>query len=217
MKKRKRKNKNISKTVAMLPIILLVAVIAVIAVIQSQKLDADTDTVLVKENQTIQAVNVSELNHAYYDEAELKRFIKNAVADYVKKNGTDSVKISRLKFKDNKAKLYLNYKNYEAYAGFNGVEFFTGNMVQAQAQGYVFPEKMLAVTNGNTESAVDTDQLTRQDDLQVIVLGQNTDVKVRGDILYISDGQVKLSSRNTATVTCDSGNGNQTLAYIVYK
>ena len=51
---------------------------------------------------------------------------------------------------------------------------------------------------------------------QVVVIGQTTDIKVNGTILYVSDN-VTVKEEDLAAVTYDSQVEDPAMAYIVYK
>ena len=68
-----------------------------------------------------------------------------------------------------------------------------------------------------TVSGISADEVLSEEDRKVLILEQDTDVKVKGEILYVSD-HVKVTGKDTATVYGEGSDSADTgLAYIIYK
>lgn len=169
---------------------------------------ADTDTVYVGKKGVIKGANVASFDKEYYDETELSDFITDTVDTYVSKAGDGTVEIVEFAVENDVAHVYLDYAASEDYAEFNGVEFFAGSVLDAKAEGYEIPNNLTAVTD--KEVAWDDEKN------QIIIVGQQTQVRVDGTILFVSSN-AKVTDKNTADVTYDLLDENAELAYIVYK
>ncbi|MBO5246365.1 MAG: hypothetical protein J6B28_03795 [Eubacterium sp.] len=169
---------------------------------------ADTDTVYVGKKGVIKGANVASFDKEYYDETELSDFITDTVDTYVSKAGDGTVEIVEFAVENGVAHVYLDYAASEDYAEFNGVDFFAGSVLDAKAEGYEIPNNLTAVTD--KEVAWDDEKN------QIIIVGQQTQVRVDGTILFVSPN-AKVTDKNTADVTYDLLDENAELAYIVYK
>jgi hypothetical protein len=169
---------------------------------------AEQDTVYVQKKGTVKGANVADFDKDYYDETELSDFITETVDTYVEKAGAGTVEIQEFAVENQKAHVYLNYASAEDYADFNGVDFFAGTVLQAKAAGYDIPDAFTAVT--------DKDTAWDDDGNKIVIIGQQTSVRVDGTILFVSDNASATAS-NTADVTYDLMDEAAQPAYIVYK
>lgn len=169
---------------------------------------ADKDTVYVEKKGTVKGANVADFDKEYYSESELSDFITQTVDTYVAKSGEGTVEIAEFAVEEGVAHVYLNYAGDDDYAGFNGVEFFAGSVLDAKAEGYDIPDAFTAVTE--EEGAWD-DEGNR-----IVIIGQQTEVRVDGTILFVS-ANASATGKNTADVTYDMLDEEAQPAYIVYK
>jgi hypothetical protein len=151
---------------------------------------------------------VADFDKDYYDESELSEFISETVDTYVAKAGEGTVEVQDFAVENQKAHLYLNYASAEDYAEFNGVEFFAGTVLEARAAGYELPDDLTAVTDKDI-SADDADN-------KIVIIGQQTSVRIDGTILYVSDN-ASATAGNEADVTYDLLDESAQPAYIIYK
>ncbi len=173
-----------------------------------KKFSADTDTVYVQKKGTIKGANVAAFDKEYYDQLELAGFIEDAVNTYVEKAGDGTVSSSEFGVEDGIAHVYLDYASAEDYADFNGVDFYAGTVLDAQAEGYDIPDAFTAVTDKDTTWDAEGNK--------IVIVGQQTQVRVDGTILFVSSN-VNVSDKNTADVTYDILDEEAQPAYIVYK
>lgn len=190
--------------------------------------DADTNTLFIGANGKITEVAVEEFEKDYYNEDELKEYIDEVVESYKNDGGKGSVSVKKYTVQDQTAKLVIEYDSYESYAAFNEAELYVGTVVQAKAEGYEFPEDFYTpdqAAEESTESVSDsviTEDVAEIDVLadeknKVLILEQNTDVQVKGEILYVSD-HVKVTGKDTATVYGEgTDSADVKLVYIIYK
>lgn len=173
-----------------------------------KEFSADTDTVYVQKKGTIKGANVAAFDKEYYDEAELESFINDTVDTYVAKAGEGTVAVTSFAVEDGTAHVYLDYAGAEDYAQFNGIDFYTGTVLDAQADGYDIPDAFTAVT--------DKDTTWDAEDNKIVIVGQQTQVRVDGTILFVSSN-ANAVDKNAADVTYDILDEEAQPAYIVYK
>ncbi len=186
--------------------------------------DVTENTIEVKKNGSITETLVETLDQDYYDEDELEAFIDDAISAYDGSAG--SVKKKKFSVKDGVATLVLKYESSDAYAAFNETEMYAGTIVKALAEGYEFDEALYDVS-GSTESdstedslggsQVSKSEVTGYPSYGVVVLKENTNVKVSGTIVYTTSN-VEVLSKNEASVTGYTENGGfDSYTYIIYK
>ncbi len=179
--------------------------------------DVNRDTVFVDKKGKISEFICSDFTADYYDKDELESFIKDRVTAYTDIYGVETVEIAKFAVEDGVAKLTLDYCDHTDYAEFNGVTFFSGSVVEAQADGYKFSDGFVAVENGVTGAAVPGSEISTNEKLKCVIIGQETDVNVSGKIVYVSTGSVEVLSATEAHVTYDSLSADPQVGYIVYE
>lgn len=173
----------------------------------------DTDTVYVKKNGSITEISIGSFDKEYYDQEELSQFIEDEITSYKDENENCDVKMDSVSVEEDVATLSMKYGDYEDYAGFNGVEFFAGTVVQAIAAGYTFDVAYNSVEAGTETGSADQTEVTNSDKFKVVVLNEDTDVVIKGKIVYVSDSNVTVKSDNTASVK----QINDGVSYIIYQ
>ena len=169
---------------------------------------ADKDTVYIQKKGTIKGANVADFDKEYYDETELSDFIKETVDTYVEQAGEGTVEIQEFAVSDGVAHVYLNYAGAEDYAQVNGVKFYEGTVLDAKAEGYEIPDAFTSVTDDETTWDAEGNK--------IVIIGQQTQVKVDGTILFVS-ANASVTGKNTADVSYDILDEEAQPAYIVYK
>ena len=99
--------------------------------------DVTESTVELKKNGRIVEYTVEDFSESYYDSGELQSYIDSAVEEWTGAN-EGSVRVKRSEVEDGTAYLTIQYDSAETFSDFNGIECFSGSIVQAQAEGYDF-------------------------------------------------------------------------------
>lgn len=184
----------------------------------SKKTDVKTSTLFVEKKGNLISVDVEALDKDYYDESELESYISDHVEEYNSKNG-GNVKKSSFNVKDGIAKLMMEYESYEDYAGFNGIEFYSGTVLKAQADGYDFDTEFYSPAEdmGSSKAAAKEDVLA-DEDYKAIIIKAHVDVQVPGELLYVSSKNVEIKGDNTVSILNSNSDGDEAeLTYIIYK
>lgn len=181
----------------------------------------DTDTVYVQKKGTVISASVESFDKDYYDQEELQSYVNEEIESYTKENGSDTVELDEFKVEDEEAKLFLKFDTCDDYADFNGVALYQGSVVQAEAEGYDFDVDFSSVNKGEKgDGGVKKDTVTENSDYKVVVVKQNINVEVDGEILYVSTENTTVKSKNTVAIapSDDAANAEETvLSYIIYK
>ncbi|MGB8455111.1 MAG: hypothetical protein WCD89_22625 [Anaerocolumna sp.] len=168
--------------------------------------DVKNNTVLVKNDGTVQAATVEVFDKNYYNIDELKNYITEQVSKYNQAHGPDSIVLDSLNLKDGSAVLVLNYTNLENYTAFNEVEATFTTTADAKSSKLELPDVFVSASDGAYASP---DVALKNDKYKVLVLNEKTDVIVDGSVKYFANGSL-LSKSKFET-------GSQDQSVIVYK
>ena len=150
-----------------------------------QSYEAEASTLFVLKDGKIISTDVEAFDENTYDKEGLTSYVEEAVEAYNSENGKDSVKVKRLDVKEGTATLILEYASAADYAGFNGIELYTGSVAEALAAGYSFDVEFAKLTDGNA-SVCKVDDIVGNGDYKVVIIKGNTNVHVNGTIAYAS-------------------------------
>lgn len=183
---------------------------------------ATESTIYITEKGTVIGADIEDFNEDYYDEEELKNYITESVERYVASNGDDSIELDSFQIVssdsgENSAQLYLNYATYIDYAQFKNITLYAGTLSEAQTGGYDFDQVFQKVEDAKLAGSITAQEFEDTQDLKVVVVGEDTLIKVDGTILYVSDGNVEPTDKDTARVTYDVEDPDAKLAYIIYQ
>lgn len=184
--------------------------------------EADESTVYITKQGNVIGADIEDFNEDYYDEDELKAYITESIESYVESNGDGSLELDRFLTKSSEedgitAQLYLNYATYIDYALFNDVTLFAGTVEQAQQEGYTFDQEFVKVEDGAPAGSMDVQELLEDEEIRVVVIGEETAVRIDGEIVCISDGNVDVTGKNTMQAHYDVEDVQAQPAYILYK
>ena len=149
-------------------------------------LEGEESVVYVGKKGVIESLDVESLDQSYYDETELKSYV--------------DAEVESLKVEDGVAKLKMKYKTPEDYTAFNGIELYQGKVVASLAAGYVYDGEFARVEEGKVVGAATKQDIYSEDDLKVAIIRANTDVKVDGEICYVSCQNVKLTGTDSVSI-----------------
>lgn len=183
---------------------------------------ADVNTVYVEKNGKVQTVDAEVFEESYYDEKELRDYIKKEVDAYTENNAKGSVKLSELTVENGTAKMKMAFKTVEDYTAFNGIELYQGSAVNALASGYRFDADFSKVEEGKITGTASKEEIYEQDDLNVVIIKANINVQIDGEIQYVSTENVTVTGSNTVTISDgdkkeDTSFETDVYTYIIYK
>lgn len=176
---------------------------------QDKKIDTKevkTNTILIKNEGTVQAATVETFDKDYYNSTELETFITDKINEYNGANTADSIALGSLEVKDGSAILLLNYKSLSDYNNFNesGVVFST--VETAKSGTLTLPEVFVSASDG---AYVAPEVALKNNKYKVIVIKDNTEVVVDGKIKYFTNGKLLSKSRFQA--------GGERESVVIYK
>lgn len=149
--------------------------------------DVTTNTIVIKEDNTVQSSIVEDFDKEYYSQEELETFIKEEVTDYNVKNGEDQVKMDSIHVADQKASVVFNYNDIDDYSVFNGISAKLLTTSQAlQEDSILSIAEFVEVKSGDT---VSRETALSREDATVLVIQEPLEIKIDGTILYYSNAQ----------------------------
>lgn len=180
--------------------ILCAALCAVLLCGCGVSLEGDESVVYVDKKGNVYSLDVDELNQDFYDETELENFVDEAVEAYTDEHEKGSVKVEELTAEDGVAKLKMRYKTPEDYTDFNGIELYQGEVVASLAAGYVYDGAFARVEDGKVTGSATKQEIYADEDLKVVIIRANTNVKIEGEICYVSCENVKLTGADSVSI-----------------
>lgn len=162
--------------------------------------DANNSTLYIDDKGRVTALDVEEFDQDYYDETELGSYVQKAVDEYAKEHGKNAVKVEDLTVEGTTAKLQMKYKSVEDYANFNGIELCQGKVVATLAAGYTYDGDFVKVSDGKVTGNATKQEIYQDEDLKAVIIRANTDVKVDGEICYVSSENVKLTGTDSVSI-----------------
>ncbi len=201
--------------------IVVVAIVAVVLVVckKAGVFDerAETSTLTITKDGTVICEEVTTFDESFYDKAQLKKFVKTEIDNYNKEAGDSEIKLNSLTVKGETAYAKTTYKTVDDYCAFTGIELFAGSMSQAK-KAYDFADAFVTVKEGVKGTSAEPLDITSQKKLKVLVVKENINVSVDGEILYVSDSSTSMIDNHTVAIAQPDGNEDATqLTYIIYK
>ena len=156
--------------------------------------DVQANTILVKNDGTVQAATVEAFGEKYYDLSELNDFIIKQMDAYNRKAEVDAISLGTesLVLKDGNAVLVLNYANLEHYSKFNEVKATLLSRDAALSGDAELPEAYISADDG---SFVSKEIALKNEKYKVLVINENTDVIVDGTIKYYTNSVLVSKSK----------------------
>ena len=159
-----------------------------------------------------------------YNAKELKAYVSEQIEAYNNAHEDGDVKLNRYSVKKDKVYVRTTYKNVSVYSDFTGYEVFSGSVADAKKAGYDFSDTYRVMTKKNRlsgTSVVSGDakifggKKAPAASARVLIIKENTAVKVDGSIYAVSATGSKLISEDTVEIA--SGDEDDTLlTYIFY-
>lgn len=172
---------------------------------------------------TVTYYDVYNFDKDYYDENELKTSLEEMCDSYNEENGSGSVRIESFTVEDEKAKLSLRCKTPEDFSKVTGMNLYQGKVVNALAEGYRFDVDFQKVENGAKTGSATKQDIYGEGDLKVVIIKADVNVKVAGDICFVSDENVEVTGTDSVSIreTDSTEDAKEPMTeqetYIVYK
>ena len=181
-------------------ILLLLLVLLFIFTACGEKINTNETSIVIKKKNSIISAIIEDFDKDYYSEDEMKEYINKKIDDYNSSAGSKRISIDTYDIKDGKAKVYLKFSSMRDYAEFNDVDFFNGSITEALIAGYDFDVEFKTVEDGKITGTESADNIVEMRDYNVAIVSEALPVFVPGTILYVSDGNVKVTGEKSVKV-----------------
>jgi hypothetical protein len=183
---------------------ILISILSLIAIVlfgcSTEKVikvdEVKANTILIKNDGTIQAATVETFEKDYYNSTELETFITEKITEYNSTDTAEAITLGSLKVDNGNAILLLNYANLNAYNGFNESNVVFTSATEAKTGENILPEVFVSASNG---AYVAPDVALKNDKYKVIILKDNTELVVDGKIKYFTNGKLISKSKFQAS------------------
>lgn len=145
--------------------------------------EQETSAIEFRRNGSIVVTSVEALDQDYYDAAELKKTIKDAISAYNEANG-GGVAQNSFSVTENTAHLVMTYDSAEDYEGFNDTTLYVGTVQGAKDEGFDFASIMSSVSNADSSKILNEATLEQLLANDVIILTEQANVVTAKGILY---------------------------------
>lgn len=174
-----------------------------------EKFSPEETAISVNKDGEIVSFITESFEKDYYRADELEASIDQAIYNYNEQVGGENIEKKKFEVKDQAAKLTINYASGEDYARFNGVTLFAGDVLGAYNVGYDFKGGFQSVDKGTVIAPVTGNEILNSYNYGIVILEENIEVKVPGNIVYVSDN-VEVTGKKTARVASAKSTGSET-------
>ncbi len=181
------------------------------------------------------------LDQDWYTGDELQDMIARSMNEYNAENGAGSLNVTEYSDEGGEVRVKLVYKTPEDYVRYNNVVFFSGSMLEAEMEGYLFTGPFSSVEGSEIMAKdLDASEPLAHKEYSVVVSDGLHAVQVPGKIRYVSSNGTVINSHaaapagisadtetegDTVYLTGDPGNGSEvsdreldaSLLYIIYE
>lgn len=135
------------------------------------------------------------LDQSWYTGDELQDMIARSMNEYNAANGENSLNVTEYSDEGGDVRVRLVYRTGEDYARYNNVVFFSGSMLDAEMQGYLFSGPFSSVEDSEIkESGLDASEPLSHKEYRVVISDSGHVVQVPGKVRYISSNAEVINS-----------------------
>jgi len=167
----------------------------------------DRTAISVEKDYAVVSYIKESFDKAYYNSGELEATIDQAIYEYNEKAGAEIIEKTEFEVKNQIAEVEIKYATGDAYSKFNDITLFSGDVVGAYHAGYDFAGPFQSIEKGKvTRVDVTGNEILNSYNYGILILEENVDVYVPGNIVYASSN-VQITGRRTATVLASGSQG----------
>ncbi len=172
----------------------------------------EISTIEVQKDGSIIQSTVGSFDKDYYSKEDLESFAKEEIQSY-SASGDGTIELSDISMLDDgNVKLTLKFDNSETYTAFEGKTLFMGTIAQAIVAGYEPSGYMTPVKEGESaDASVKVKEADYTMDMNILVVQEQYEVTVPGEILWVSSVGTKLTGESSVQINTDE------LTYIIYQ
>lgn len=169
---------------------LLVLVCSVLAGCGDKKKELKSDSVVLNDNGSVEAVMVESFDQSYYKESELMDMVNKEVSEYNSLHGKNKIKVESHSLKDGKMTLKMKFSGYDVYNDYMPDKIHVGKISSAYSAGYDLNRSLVDAKKDS--KTIGKAELTNMADSKVIVVNKATTVRCPSKVKYYSQGMEKV-------------------------
>lgn len=136
-----------------------------------------------------------QLDQSWYTGDELQDMIARSMNEYNAANGDGALNVTEYSDEGGAVKVKLVYRTGADYARYNNVVFFSGSMLDAQIEGYLFSGSFSSVEGSDIkEEGLDASVPLSHKEYQVVISDGDHVIQVPGEVRYVSSGASVVNS-----------------------
>ncbi len=155
----------------------------------------------IEKDGSISSTIIEDFFESYYDEDGLKSMIESFIEAYRAENAAARIKLKGCKVKDGVANVRMEYGDYQAYAGYNGEDFFAGTIKDANMAGFDLNVTLQSVSD---ETTVSKPELLGMGDSHIVIFVRDESpeqpeqlrVNCFDEILYVGDDVTPVGKKS---------------------
>lgn len=165
-------------------------------------LEAEANTVYVSNKGAVTSIEVESFEQDYYDVAELEAYVNEEIDAYTEEHGKGTVKLDEFIADGKMPKLRMKYKTTKDYMDFNGnwMELYQGTVLETLEAGYTYDGNFVKVEDGKVVGSATKQEIYKEEGLKTVIIRANMDVKVDGEICYVTTENVKLNGTDSVSI-----------------
>ncbi len=176
---------------------------------QSSWTPQESDAISISAKGTVTEIISDTLDQSYYDETELENQITSEVDAYNQEHGEDSVTVRSFEAEDGSVTLKLKFAAASDYAAFNHVEFYSGSIINAQLEGYLFDTNFYKIKDGKVSGKeVESSAILSDMSAQLLIVQAPIEVHLDGGTVHYISTNAEILSSDTVDATGESLENN---------
>ena len=178
---------------------------------------AKETTLTLTSDNSVLFEEVTSLDNDYYSKSELKKYIKSEIKEFNKTNDGE-IRLEDLDVNDDEAYLSTSYDDVSTYSLYTGYDVSYGTVQDMIDLGYDFSDTFMKVADEAKTDVATADAMSADTSAKVLVVDENTLVKVPGTILFVADSSTEVIDASSVRISQKDGNNDVTTrVIIIYK
>ena len=156
------------------------------------------------------------LDQGWYTGNELQDMIARSMPEYNADYGEGSLNVTEYSDEGGRVRVKLIYRTGEDYARYNNVWFFSGSMLDAEMEGYLFSGPFCSVEGDAVrERDLDASEPLSHKEYSVVISDGTHAVQVPGQIRYISANGAVINSHAAQRADSEAAGGTEEKNYLI--
>ncbi len=197
--------------------LIVFGIVKLVGTIKRVTATAETSTITFLDDGKVIFEEIEDFPQDTYSKKDFKKYTKELIKDFNESNKDSQVELKKIDFDKDNCYVKSAYSSAEAYSSFSSYKTYYGTIEQAFDKGYKFADSFAEVIDGTKGQVLATDILNEYAGCYVVIVNENVNVKVPGDILYITDANTDVVDTDEVSISPPNGNADATnTVYIIF-